>query len=171
MFVPPKPVQPPATPAQSSLSLPLKPPLFDTPYVLILISAFLLSLGSNTPTFYIQLFAQTKGVKKSVTFNTLAIMNAGSIFGRIAPSWFADKVGAMNVYIPLLASVGKLFNYHCNLCRYTDATTQVLFSSQCSERIALLVSFYFRFCESFGFLNRYIGLKVVHTAMGSCSDP
>ena len=113
--VPSKPAKLPATPEPPSQSLGLKPPLFDTPYVLILISAFLLSLGSNTPTFYIQLFAQTKGVKMNVTFNTLAIMNAGSIFGRIAPSWFADKVGAINVYIPLLASVGELlFIYFIN---------------------------------------------------------
>ena len=146
--VPSKPAKLPATPARPPLSLAPKPPLFDTPYILILISAFLLSLGSNTPTFYIQLFARTKGVKRSVTFNTLAIMNAGSIFGRIAPSWFADKVGAINVYIPLLAGVGESFNSFYKRYHYTDITTQVLFSSPCSGRITLSVLFYFRFCES-----------------------
>ena len=34
-------------------------------------------------------------------------MNAANIIGSIVPNWFADKLGAINVYIPLAATVGK----------------------------------------------------------------
>lgn len=85
----------------------VKTPLWDTPYLLTLVSAFVLNLGTTTPTFYVQLFAQTKGVNSTFVFNSLAIMNAANIIGSIVPNWFADKLGAINVYIPLAATVGK----------------------------------------------------------------
>lgn len=108
IFVPRNPISSSSMPEHSREAITAsKPPLWDIPYVLTLVSAFLLSLGSNTPTFYVQLFAETKGVDKAFVFNSLAIMNAGSIVGRIVPSWFADKLGAINVYIPLLISVGE----------------------------------------------------------------
>jgi fucose permease len=108
IFIPRKTTVPALRSGQStpqSLS-PVKSSMWDTPYVITLFSAFLLSLGSNTPTFYVQLFAETQGVDKTFAFNSLAILNAGSIVGRVLPSFFADRFGALNVYIPLLAATG-----------------------------------------------------------------
>jgi fucose permease len=108
IFIPRKNINPSPTPGQTTqLLVPVKRSLWDTPYLLTLASSFLLSLGTNTPAFYVQLFAETKGVNKNFVFNSLAIMNVGSIVGRIIPSWFADKLGAINVYIPLLAAAGE----------------------------------------------------------------
>ncbi|KAJ7273069.1 major facilitator superfamily domain-containing protein [Mycena rebaudengoi] len=64
-------------------------PIWDLPYVLILISGFLWALGANTPNFYMQF--------------------AGSIFGRIIPGWMADRWGAANVFIPSLVALGKFY--------------------------------------------------------------
>jgi predicted MFS family arabinose efflux permease len=90
-------------------SISIKSQLLDTPYMLTLASAFLSALGMYTPIFYAQLFAETKGVKRIFVYNTLAIMNAGSVLGRIVPSWYADKFGAINIFIPLRVIQGK---YH-----------------------------------------------------------
>ncbi|EGO20075.1 hypothetical protein SERLADRAFT_478728 [Serpula lacrymans var. lacrymans S7.9] len=96
------------SPASTQSDLPIRPArlVWDMPYVLTLTSAFLLSLGSNTPGFYLQLFAEVHGVDKTVVFYCLAIMNVSSFVGRLLPNHLADRVGAINVYIPCLVLTG-----------------------------------------------------------------
>ncbi|KAJ7483275.1 major facilitator superfamily domain-containing protein [Mycena latifolia] len=77
-------------------------PIWDLPYVLILISGFLWALGANTPNFYMQLYAGTKNINQTLVFDSFAILSLGSIFGRILPGWMADRWGAANVFIPSL---------------------------------------------------------------------
>ncbi|KAJ7708687.1 major facilitator superfamily domain-containing protein [Mycena rosella] len=82
-------------------------PIWDLPYVLILISGFLWALGANTPNFYMQLYAGMRNVDQSLVYNSFAILSVGSIFGRILPGWMADRWGAANVFIPSLAALGN----------------------------------------------------------------
>ena len=53
--------------------------------------------GLYVPMFYIQIYALTRGVtsNENYAFYLLAILNAGSFFGRIIPNFLAGKVGAM----------------------------------------------------------------------------
>ena len=44
-----------------------------------------------------QVFASTHGISKTLTFYTLAILNAASVFGRVSPNFLADKFGSLNL--------------------------------------------------------------------------
>ncbi|KAJ3821942.1 major facilitator superfamily domain-containing protein [Lentinula raphanica] len=48
------------------------------------------------------LYAVNQGVAPRLAFYTLAILNAGSIVGRLVPNFFADRVGPYNMIIPCL---------------------------------------------------------------------
>ncbi|KAJ7179763.1 major facilitator superfamily domain-containing protein, partial [Mycena filopes] len=68
--------------------------------------AFMSSIaGPNPPAldFYLQLYAVEQGIDEKVAFYVLAIMNAGSVGGRILPNVVADRVGPYNMLIPCLA--------------------------------------------------------------------
>ena len=77
-------------------------PLFDHRYVRILVQGFLTGLGLWFPSSYIQLFAETNGVDKQLTFFSLAILNVANALGRILPNWLGDRWGALEVYAPCL---------------------------------------------------------------------
>lgn len=53
-----------------------------------------------TPYFYIADYTQSLHVSPEAAFIVLSIMNAGGVFGRIAPAWLADKIGRFNLICP-----------------------------------------------------------------------
>ncbi|KAJ7717834.1 hypothetical protein DFH07DRAFT_716069, partial [Mycena maculata] len=81
-------------------------PIWDLPYILILISGFLWALGANTPNFYLQLYAGMNDINQTRVFDSFAILSFGSIFGCILPGWMADRWGAANIFIPSLVALG-----------------------------------------------------------------
>ncbi|GAA5924286.1 MCT family MFS transporter [Sporobolomyces koalae] len=68
--------------------------------------AFLLNWGLWMPLFYLQIYAQSKGVPSDLSFYTLAIYNAGSIFGRTIPNLAADHLGPQNIQSFCCVSAG-----------------------------------------------------------------
>ena len=50
------------------------------------IGLFFVLLGLFFPIFYIQVYCISKGLDSTVTFYSLAILNAGSVFGRVLPN-------------------------------------------------------------------------------------
>lgn len=108
LIYPPKQRSNESTRNQPSPTAVVKPPAFqlDTPYLLILASGFLWSLGANTPNFYMQLFARQHGVDQTLIFNSFSILSLASIFGRIVPGWMADRWGAARVYVPTVFVIG-----------------------------------------------------------------
>jgi len=93
-------------PTKNSLATIKKPDtrsiLRDTAYLVSIGGAFCINFGIFFPYFYLQLYAIDKGVKESLAFYSLAIISAGSIFGRLLPNFFADKIGPYNMLIPCL---------------------------------------------------------------------
>ncbi|TFK31637.1 major facilitator superfamily domain-containing protein [Crucibulum laeve] len=75
----------------------------DTAYTVSVASAFCISLGLFFPFFYLQLYAVDKGISKELAFYAVAILNSGSVMGRLLPNFFADKFGPYNMIIPCLA--------------------------------------------------------------------
>lgn len=65
---------------------------------------FLIIWGLFMPIFYLQVYAETHGINKSLAFYSLSILNAGSVFGRTIPNLLADTYGPFNMLI--IASVG-----------------------------------------------------------------
>lgn len=98
-----------ATYSNDTTTTPLaEAPLWDAPFVLTMISAFLWSLGATPPNFYMQLYAEMHGVNEQLCFYSFAILSFASIFGRIVPGWMADRWGAANVFIPSLGMVALI---------------------------------------------------------------
>ncbi|KAF4612598.1 hypothetical protein G7Y89_g15582 [Cudoniella acicularis] len=74
--------------------------LRDIKYLLSCIGFFIGFLGIYVFYFYIQLYAiQTAGTNTGLAFYLLAILNAGSFFGRLVPNYVAGIIGPLNVQI------------------------------------------------------------------------
>ncbi|RDB20144.1 Riboflavin transporter MCH5 [Hypsizygus marmoreus] len=74
--------------------------LTDVPYMLCCLAAFAVLWGLFLPYFYLQLYAILHGLDPNFAFYTLSILNASSLFGRILPNVFADKIGSFNCLAP-----------------------------------------------------------------------
>ena len=82
--------------------------LKSLPFLYYSLGAFFGFMGIYVAFFYIQLYAaQQISMSPNVALNLLAIVNAGSVFGRLIPSFFADKIGPLNMQIPfaVIASI------------------------------------------------------------------
>jgi len=66
-------------------------------------------IGLYTPFFYGQYYAIQKHLaNENLAFYLLAILNSGSIFGRIIPNFIADRTGPLNMMIPCLLAAAIL---------------------------------------------------------------
>ncbi|KAJ6529838.1 MFS general substrate transporter [Mycena capillaripes] len=71
----------------------------DTPYVLTTIGVATFAVGVYFPIFYLQLDAVKHGINKTLSFYSLVIMNSASVVGRLAPGFFAQRLGILNVLL------------------------------------------------------------------------
>ncbi|PPQ86182.1 hypothetical protein CVT25_006925 [Psilocybe cyanescens] len=77
--------------------------------------------------FYLQLFAVDLGITKSLSFYSIAILNAGSFFGRILPSLLADRIGPYNMLLPSLVVASALAFVMFSLSNFTGVAIFSLF--------------------------------------------
>ncbi|KAK0194178.1 major facilitator superfamily domain-containing protein [Armillaria mellea] len=77
--------------------------LTDGAFMVSVIGACFVCLGFFFPYFYLQLYSIDKGINPNWAFYTLAILNAGSVLGRLLPNFFADHIGPYNMIIPCIA--------------------------------------------------------------------
>ncbi|KAF5007739.1 hypothetical protein FDECE_5988 [Fusarium decemcellulare] len=81
----------------------------DAPFTVTCLSVFVAFTGLYTPFYYIQSLALNRGLAgDDLALNLLAILNAGSVFGRILPNFLADKFGPFNIMTPCAALTGIL---------------------------------------------------------------
>jgi len=80
----------------------------DMTYMSAVIGVFFTLLGLFFPYFYLQLFLDLKGMSRTLAFYSLAIINAGSVPGRLIPNILADKYGRFNILTPVTACTGIL---------------------------------------------------------------
>lgn len=72
----------------------------DVPYVLFALGMLFGFMGISVVSFYIELYAASRAnVSAQTGFFLLAIINAGSAFGRILPNFLADRMGLLNMQI------------------------------------------------------------------------
>ncbi|KAK7443192.1 hypothetical protein VKT23_015790 [Stygiomarasmius scandens] len=76
-----------------------KTSLLNGPYLWTLASGSLGQLGGLFPLFYIQLFADSHHMARGFVFYSVAIMSFCTALGRVIPSYFADKYGAVGTFI------------------------------------------------------------------------
>ncbi|KAH8901393.1 riboflavin transporter MCH5 [Thozetella sp. PMI_491] len=80
----------------------------ETPYLLFCGTMIFCNFGFFAPIFYLQTYAMSHGVTdNNLALNLVAILNAGSILGRLAPALAVPKLGPTNVFL-IVASVAAI---------------------------------------------------------------
>lgn len=71
----------------------------NKPFNAFALASFTGFMGLYIPFFYIQQYTtHYAGADSDLAFYTLAILNAGSVIGRVVPGFIADQVGLLNTY-------------------------------------------------------------------------
>jgi predicted MFS family arabinose efflux permease len=74
----------------------------EPPFVLFTVACFFGFMGFYFPFYYVSTYAVESGITSPDTaFYFLAILNAASSFGRVLPNALADKIGPLNVAVPM----------------------------------------------------------------------
>ncbi|KAH7006590.1 MFS monocarboxylate transporter [Fusarium venenatum] len=89
-------------------------------FLLTTLAVFFVEWGIFIPISYIPSYTLAHGVSSKLSYQLLAIMNAGSFFGRILPGYFADFLGRFNV---LILTTGLCFL--SNVCLWLPAAGNV----------------------------------------------
>ncbi|KAI0292944.1 MFS general substrate transporter [Multifurca ochricompacta] len=75
--------------------------LHEAPFVLCTMGIFFGFVGLYIPFFFITPYALAKtGANSTLAFYFVPILNAASVFGRIAPNALADRIGTLNTLVP-----------------------------------------------------------------------
>ncbi|KAJ7629386.1 major facilitator superfamily domain-containing protein [Mycena polygramma] len=78
--------------------------LTDLPYMTFVVGGIFIMLGLFYPIFYLQLYAIQQGIREQIAFDTITLINAGGIVGRLIPNLLSDRIGSFNVIIPVVFS-------------------------------------------------------------------
>ena len=66
-------------------------------------------MGMYVPYVYLQSYAVGRGAAGAdLAFYLLAVVNAGSVFGRVVPNFLADRTGPLNMMVPTAAATAVL---------------------------------------------------------------
>ncbi|KAJ7355315.1 major facilitator superfamily domain-containing protein [Mycena albidolilacea] len=93
----------------------------DRAYVFTSIGIATYAIGVYFPIFYLQLDAVKHGINTTLSFYSLVMMNAASVVGRLAPGFFAERVGILKVLM-VAAGCGTVFILAFLLVLTTDAS-------------------------------------------------
>lgn len=75
----------------------------SAPYTLFVLGVFMFEFALFIPINYISSYALYQGFSSALPYQLLAILNAGSFFGRWIPGYIADAIGRFNTMILTLA--------------------------------------------------------------------
>ncbi|GIJ99638.1 hypothetical protein Aspvir_003639 [Aspergillus viridinutans] len=79
----------------------------DVPFMVFTLSVVILFIGNAVLIFYISFYPENRGfTDTSLAFYMVAIFNAGSFFGRIAPNALSDRIGVFNTMVPITLLLG-----------------------------------------------------------------
>jgi MFS family permease len=81
----------------------------DQSFTLFSLSLFFTFVGLYVPFFYLPSYSKSKlGVNGSLTFYLLAVLNSGSVFGRLIPNLIAVYAGSLNILLFCIFTSGIL---------------------------------------------------------------
>ncbi|OJK03083.1 hypothetical protein ASPACDRAFT_76156 [Aspergillus aculeatus ATCC 16872] len=92
----------------------------DPVFTLTTLGIFFIEWGLFVPISYISSYALDNGVSTKLSYQMLAILNAGSFFGRGIPGFVADYLGRFNTLIVTVALC-----LVCNACLWLPASNSV----------------------------------------------
>jgi MFS family permease len=74
----------------------------DAPYITFALAVLVVFIGNSVLIFYISYYPINQGfTDSSLGFYMVAIFNAASVFGRIAPNAVSDRIGVFNTFVPM----------------------------------------------------------------------
>ncbi|KAJ3575516.1 hypothetical protein NP233_g1064 [Leucocoprinus birnbaumii] len=87
----------------------------DPRFSFLALGSSFVALGLYIPFFYVVEFAEHLNISPQLAFYVLSAMNAGGIFGRVAPAYISDTIGHFNLLTPAaflsgLATLALWFN-------------------------------------------------------------
>ncbi|KIK54395.1 hypothetical protein GYMLUDRAFT_264665 [Collybiopsis luxurians FD-317 M1] len=136
------------------ITVPPRPPkaatgetnLLYIPYVLTLVSGLLGQLGGLFPLFYIQLFADSHHLARGFVFYCVAAMSFSTAFGRVIPSYFADKYGSIGTYIVCGFTNGTYnlpnSNFSTLICFFLAGCAFIMFGAKSPGGLIVFCIFY-----------------------------
>ncbi|KIM75932.1 hypothetical protein PILCRDRAFT_826763 [Piloderma croceum F 1598] len=137
-------------------------------YQLAIIGGFFCTWGFFMPFFYLQIFAQSKGVDENLAFYLLAILNGASVFGRILPNFVADKIGPYNMIIPFSFATAVMIFGWLGLKNTADFIVfAILYGFLSGAFISLLPSIFMTLASSMGEMGIRIGIGFFGNAFGA----
>ncbi|KAK7034033.1 hypothetical protein VNI00_012464 [Paramarasmius palmivorus] len=80
----------------------------DFKYTLFLVASAITMLGSYNPYYFVTVYSETHHFSPNISLYSLAILNAGSFFGRLIPGILADKLGFFNILSIALTIAGPI---------------------------------------------------------------
>ncbi|KAJ5720911.1 uncharacterized protein N7483_008845 [Penicillium malachiteum] len=79
----------------------------DGPYIVFSLGLLILFIGNAILIFYISFYSENKGFTDTeLAFYLVAVFNAASILGRIAPNALSDRIGVFNTIAPVSFLLG-----------------------------------------------------------------
>ncbi|TVY60898.1 Aspyridones efflux protein apdF [Lachnellula suecica] len=74
----------------------------DAPYITFALALLIVFIGNSVLIFYISYYPVNNAfTNESLGFYMVAIFNAASVFGRIAPNALSDRIGVFNTFAPM----------------------------------------------------------------------
>ncbi|KAL8816534.1 MAG: hypothetical protein Q9223_004469 [Gallowayella weberi] len=144
----------------------------DVTFALTTAGVFFLEWGLFVPLSFISSYALANGVNTTFSYQLLAVLNAGSVFGRAVPGWMADRFGRFNTmimacFLCLVSVLGIWLNVEgsvAGLCVFG-----VLFGFASGSNISLTPACMGQLCkpEVFG---RWYGTMYTVVSIGSVSS-
>nr|RBQ96866.1 hypothetical protein FVER53263_04407 [Fusarium verticillioides] len=132
----------------------------NIPFLMTTLAVFFVEWGIFIPISYISSYALAHEVPSKLSYQLLAIMNAGSFLGRVLPGYFADRLGRFNVLIItvalcLLSNIclwlpasgstlcieGKEYNISVNAVATAGFTDQLMANSEANQGQELMKQF------------------------------
>lgn len=87
-------------PPRAGASVHPDPKIFrNLPFALTTLAVFLLEFALFIPLTYISSYALAQGFSEPFSFQIITVLNAGSVFGRIFPGYYADIIGPFNANV------------------------------------------------------------------------
>jgi MFS family permease len=90
----------------------VRKPWTEPPYVFLVLGAMLYGMNIMSPTFSALTYAQNNRLPHSISIYSIAILQAGSVVGRLGSGVLADAIGVMKVWCSIgLASAIVIFAF------------------------------------------------------------
>ncbi|KAL9024521.1 MAG: hypothetical protein Q9196_006458, partial [Gyalolechia fulgens] len=128
----------------------------DAPYTTFCIAFALMIASVYVPFFFVEDYGLKLQLDADTSFYMLSVMNAASLFGRLAPNWLADK--SAKLFAPRMEPFSGLILTGSGLARYGGISVML----PCCLLSAIIL-FFFRFA------NDLAGLIVVSILYGFIS--